>query len=227
MSPSRPNPLVELAITIVAPSLVLMYGTRHLGTLPALGLALAFPVFWGVREGLRRRKVNWMAVIGIVSALLTGTFGLLQLDSFWFAVKEGAVSGFIAVVVAVSAWTRRPLIHVIVFDAALMDTARIERALDARGSRVAFEAALRQGTLMLAGTFVFSAVANYLLARWIITETAGTEAFNVQLGRLTALSYPLIALPSLALMAALLWWLMRRFERLTGLTMGEIFGSPH
>lgn len=225
MTPARPNPLVELAITIVAPSLVLMYATPHLGSLPSLGLALAFPVFWGVREGVRRRKVNWMAMIGIVSALLTGGIGLLQLDSGWFAIKEGAVSGLIGLVVAASAWTRRPLIHALVFDAALMDTARIERSLDERRNRPAFESALRAGTLMLAGTFLFSAAANYALARWIVTADAGTDAFNQQLGRLTLLSYPLIALPSLAMMAGLLWWLMKRFEHLTGLTMAELFGS--
>lgn len=226
VTPARPNPLVELAITIIAPSLVLMYGSDRLGTLPALGLALAFPVFWGVREGLRRRKVNWMAMIGIVSALLTGGIGLLQLDSGWFAIKEGAVSGFIGVVVAASAWTRRPLIHALVFDAALMDTARIEQALDQRGNRPAFEAALRSGTLALAATFAFAAVANYALARWVVTADAGSSAFNEQLGRLTLLSYPLIALPSLLMMAGLLWWLMRRFERMTGLTMGELFAAP-
>lgn len=205
--------------------MVLMYGTERLGTLPALGVALAFPVFWGVREGIRRRKINWMAVIGIVSALLTGGIGLMQLDSGWFAIKEGAVSGLIGLVVAVSAFTQRPLIHALVFDAALMDTARIEGALKERGNRPAFEAALRTGTLMLAGTFVFSAVANYALARWIVTSPAGTPDFNEQLGRMTLLSYPLIALPSLALMAGLLWWLVRRAGQLTGLSMADLFGG--
>lgn len=205
--------------------MVLMYGTERLGTLPALGVALAFPVFWGVREGIRRRKINWMAVIGIVSALLTGGIGLMQLDSGWFAIKEGAVSGLIGLVVAVSAFTRRPLIHALVFDASLMDTARIEGALKERGNRPAFEAALRTGTLMLAGTFAFSAAANYALARWIVTSPAGTPDFNEQLGRMTLLSYPLIALPSLALMAGLLWWLVRRAGQLTGLSMADLFGG--
>jgi hypothetical protein len=65
------------------------------GPTAALLLALAFPVVWGVREGLQRRKVSAMAVLGVVSTLLTGGIGLLKVDPFWLAVKEAAVPGLI------------------------------------------------------------------------------------------------------------------------------------
>ena len=104
----------------------------------------------------------------------------------------------------------------------LFDVERVTAALQARGNERAFSTCLRQGTVMLAGTFFFSAVANYLLARWVVTSPAGTEAFNQELGRLTLLSYPVIAIPSTLMMMALLWWLARQARALTGLDMGDM-----
>jgi hypothetical protein len=35
-------------------------------------LAWPFPIGWGLWEGWRRRKLSWLAVLGVVSTLLTG-----------------------------------------------------------------------------------------------------------------------------------------------------------
>jgi hypothetical protein len=121
-----------------------------------------------------------------------------------------------------SNWTRWPLIRIFVFNPALFDVERIERALAERGTTVAFEMRLRTGTVLLAGTFFFSAAMNWTLARWIVTSPAGTEAFNAELGRLTLLSYPAIALPSMAMMITLMFWLARGAKQLTGLELGQM-----
>ncbi|MEY3294516.1 MAG: hypothetical protein RLZZ451_564 [Pseudomonadota bacterium] len=221
---AKPNPLLEIGITILLPAIVLMQlsSAERLGPLRALLLALAFPLAWGLWDALKRRKLNWMAVLGVVSTLLTGGIGLLALDAGWLAIKEAAVPGLIGLVVLGSVWAKRPLIHLLVFNASLFDVERVTAALQARGNERAFSTCLRQGTVMLAGTFFFSAVANYLLARWVVTSPAGTEAFNQELGRLTLLSYPVIAIPSTLMMMALLWWLARQARALTGLDMGDM-----
>ena len=226
-APSRPangNPLLELGITVVLPAIVLMQlsSAERLGPLRALLLALAFPLAWGLWDALKRRKLNWLAVLGVVSTLLTGGIGLLALDAGWLAIKEAAVPGLIGLVVLGSVWAKRPLIHLLVFNASLFDVERVTAALQTRGNERAFSTCLRQGTVMLAGTFFFSAVANYLLARWVVTSPAGTEAFNQELGRLTLLSYPVIAIPSTLMMMALLWWLARQARALTGLDIGDM-----
>lgn len=223
----KPNPLLEIGITIIVPALVLMQlsSGERLGPIRALLLALAFPVGWGVWEGLKRRKLNWLAVLGVVSTLLTGGIGLLKLDPQWLAVKEAAVPGLIGLAVLGSLWTKTPLIRVLVFNANLFDVERVHAALEVRRNTVPFELRLRTGTLLLAGTFFFSAVANYLLARWVVHSPAGTEAFNQELGRLTLLSYPIIALPSMAMMIGLMFWLARGAKSLTGLELGEMMRS--
>lgn len=224
---NKPNPLLEIGITILVPALVLMQlsGEERLGPVRALLLALAFPVGWGVWEGIKHRKLNWLAVLGVVSTLLTGGIGLLKLDPQWLAVKEAAVPGFIGLVVLGSLWTKKPLIRVLVFNPSLFDVERVHAALEVRKNIVPFELRLRTGTLLLAGTFFFSAVANYVLARWVVVSPAGTEAFNQELGRLTLLSYPVIALPSMAMMIALMFWLARGAKTLTGLELGEMLRS--
>jgi hypothetical protein len=224
---AKPNPLLEIAITILVPALILMKlsGEHRLGTLGALFLALAFPVGWGLWDGWQRRKLNWLSVLGVVSTLLTGGIGLLKLDAQWLAVKEAAVPGLIGLVILGSIWTRTPLIRLLVFNATLFDVTRVNAALAERNNTAAFEARLRTGTALLAGTFFFSAVANYLLSRWVVTSPAGTEAFNEELGRLTLLSYPVIAVPSMLMMMALMFWLARGAKALTGLDLGEMLQS--
>jgi len=88
----KPNPLIELLVTLIIPSLILMKlsGPADLGAVNALLLALAFPLAWGARDLLARRKLNLFAALGLVSILLTGGIGLLQLDTQWLAIKEAA-----------------------------------------------------------------------------------------------------------------------------------------
>jgi len=222
--PAKPNPLFEIVVTIIVPAVILMQlsGDSRLGAMRALLLALAFPVGWGVWDGWRRRKLNWLSVLGVVSTLLTGGIGLLKLDPQWLAVKEAAIPGLIGLVVLGSNWTSWPLIRVLVFNPTLFDVDRVQAALEARRNVVPFELRLRTGTMLLAGTFFFSSVMNYLLARWVVTSPAGTEAFNEELGRLTLLSYPVIAVPSMLMMMALLFWLARGAKALTGLDLGDM-----
>ncbi|HSV69876.1 MAG TPA: VC0807 family protein [Methylibium sp.] len=218
------NPLVEILVSIVIPAVILMKfsDAAHLGSLPALGVALAFPLGWGLWEAWRHRKPSFIAALGIVSTLLTGGIGLLALDARWLAVKEAAVPALIGLAVLVSARTRWPLVKVLVYNPAVIDVPRVERALEERGNAAAFERCLGTATWLVAVTFFFSAVMNYLLARWVVTSPAGTEAFNAELGRLTLLSYPAIALPSMLMMVGVLFYLTRAVRRLTGLTLGQV-----
>ncbi len=230
-SAAKPSPWLELLITIVVPALVLMQlsSASRLGPAGALLLALAFPLGWGARELIRQRKLNLMAAIGVVSTLLTGGIGLLALDPKWLAVKEAAVPGAIGLAVLISARTRYPLVRVLVFNRALFDVERVQQALRERGTETAFEAKLLNATVMLAGTFLFSAVMNYLLARWVVTSPAGSEAFNAELGRMTLLSYPVIAIPSMLMMAGVMFYLARGARRLSGLELEQMLrhaGEP-
>jgi len=224
---AKANPLIELSINIVIPSIILMKwsGPQDLGAVNALLLALAFPLAWGARDLLQRRKINLFAALGLVSILLTGGIGLLQLDTQWLAVKEAAVPGLIGLAVLVSTRTRYPLIRTLLFNPALIDVVRVHERLEARGAVPAFDARLQTATWMLGGTFFFSAAMNYFLATWIVVSPAGSAAFNEELGRLTLLSYPAIALPSMLMMMFVLYYLARGIHELTGLKFTDLLHS--
>ena len=220
---SKPNPMIELSITLIIPSIILMKlsGAEDLGTVNALLLALAFPFSWGVRSLWRERKVNVLAVLGLVSILLTGGIGLLQLDTYWLAVKEATIPGLIGLVMVISAFTSRPLVRVLLYSPALMNIELIQENLHQRGNAIIFEARLKVTTWMLGGSFLFSSAMNYFLATWIVNSPAGTPAFNEELGRMNLLSYPVIALPSMLVMMAVFYYLSRTIYELAGLKLTE------
>ena len=60
------------------------------------------------------------------------------------------------------------------------------------------------------------------LVGWIVTSPTGSAAFNEELGRLTLLSYPMIALPATLMMMAILYYIWRTVHDMTGLTMEEL-----
>lgn len=227
--PAPQSPWLEIAVTILLPSIVLMQasGADALGPKGALLLALAFPLGWGLNSWRQRRGFGTLAAIGVVSTLLTGGMGLLQLDGSWFAVKEAGVSALFGLAVAVSAFTRKPLIHALLLHPNLFDVPRLQAALDARGSTGAFARRMRQATLWLASTFAVSATLNYVLARWLVSSPSGTEAFNAELGRFTLISWPAITLPSLLMSMTLLWWIGRGIQQLAGLHLNDLLhGAP-
>jgi len=223
----KPRPLIDILVSIVIPSLVLMKfsGDHDLGASGALITALAFPLAWGLYELIRFNIKNYIALLGLVSVLLTGSIGLLQLDTQWLAVKEAAIPGLIGVVVLISARLGYPLIKTLLYNPKVLDTERISRILDERGFGKLFEIRLLNATYMLSGTFFFSALMNYLLATWIVTSPTGSEAFNEELGRLTLVSYPVIVIPSMLMMFAIFYFLWRSIHGLTGLKLEEIMAS--
>lgn len=225
---AKPNPLVELAITLLIPSLILMKlsGPDDLGPLNALLLALVFPLAWGLRDLVLQHKFNLLATLGLVSVLLTGGIGLLQLDPKWLAVKEAAIPGIIGLVVLGSTLTRYPLVKTLLYSPAVFDVARVQEQLAARGSVAAFEVRLLRATWMLGGTFFFSAALNYFLATYLVVSPPGSAAFNEELGRLTLLSYPFIALPVTLMMGFVLYYLARVIREMTGLQLADLLHAP-
>jgi hypothetical protein len=157
--------------------------------------------------------------------LLTGSIGLLQLDTQWLAVKEAAIPGLLGIVVLISDRLGYPLIKTLLYNPKILDTERISRILCEQGHDKLFDVRLQNATYMLSGTFFFSAVMNYLLATWIVTSPAGSAAFNEELGQLTLISYPIIVVPSMVMMFAIFYFLWRSIHGFTGLKLEEMMAT--
>lgn len=224
----KPRPFIDLLVSIVIPSVILMKfsGDDKLGATWALIIALAFPICWGVYELVSHKHRNYIALLGVVSVLLTGGIGLLKLDAGWLAIKEAAVPSVIGIGVFVAHKLGYPVIRKLLLNPSIFNVDRIEQELTKRNNKPRFETRLDNANYLFAGTFVFSAVMNYVLAKWIVTSESGTTAFNEELGRMTLLSYPMIAIPSMVMMLCIFFFLWRTIKSLTGLTLEDIMIVP-
>lgn len=222
------NLLLNLACNVVAPSLVLTKGAKMLNLEPKVALvaALAFPLGYGLYDFIQRRNFNFVSAIGFFGTLATGGLGLLKLEPFWFAVKEAVVPSLIGLAVLISQWTKKPLVRSLLFNDQVIDVPRVESALDERGQREAFTRLLNGSSWLLACSFFISAGLNFGLARYLITALPDTPEFNEQLGKMTLWSWPVIVVPSMAIMVVALLRLFKGITRLTGLTMEEIMHQP-
>ena len=112
--------------------------------------------------------------------------------------------------------TRFPLVKTLILNAQLVHIDALYAALAERGNTALFEKRLSQASLIVAGSFFVSSTLNYLLARIILVSPPGTTQFSEELGRMTALSYPVIALPSMVILMAAIWFVFSQVKKLTG-----------
>lgn len=223
-APKKENMLINILMNIVIPTLILtkLSGPHYLGPVWALVTALAFPVGYGLKDFISNKKINFFSALGIVSVLLTGGIGILKLPTEYYAIKEAAIPGLIGLMVLVSTKTRFPLVKTFIYNDTILNVEKISAALKEHGKEDAFEKTLRLGSYLLAGSFFLSSTLNYILAEIIVKSPTGTEAFNIEVGKMNALSFPIIAVPSMIIMVATLMYIFRSIRLLTGLTFEEV-----
>lgn len=221
---TKENPLLNILFSIVIPAIILSkFSTpEKLGVIPGFLIALAFPIGMSLYELIVQKKVSFIAILGFVSILLTGIIGILEIPTQWLAVKEAAVPLLIGIAIFVSQYTKYPLIEKIIYNDKLLKLSLIEEKLNISGQTSRVKKYLQNATYMVSASFLLSAILNFCLTKYIVVSPAGTEAFNQELGKLTALSYPVIALPSTLVMVSALWYLVNRLSKATGLSMEEM-----
>ncbi|MFK7930611.1 MAG: VC0807 family protein [Myxococcota bacterium] len=219
--------LVNLGMNIALPALVLSFGGSWFGWPPWLVLVVGLvgPLGYGGWELVVKKKVNHISVLGLVSVLATGGIGLFELDAGWVAVKEAALPLVLGAVVFGSAFTQRPVVRTFLFDAEILDTERIDEAIAQRSAESDLLRLLKVATFWVAASFALSAVLNYGLASYLIRSPSGSEAFNAELGQLTVWSLPVIVVPSMGITLAVMAWLLKGLQRITGLDLDQLTGN--
>jgi hypothetical protein len=216
--------LINLACNLLIPTLILtkLSGEGYLGIKLAIVVALAFPIIYGVHDFFSRGKLNFFSALGVVSVTLTGGISLMELDAIYIAIKEASIPAIFGVATLLSLKTSQPLIHTFLLNEAILDLQNINQALATNGRTQEFDKLLVNASWILAGSFFLSSLLNYVLAVIILTAEPGTVAFNEQLGKMTALSFPVIALPAMLVLTADLFYLFKGITRLTGIPLEDI-----
>ena len=214
--------MLSLLINIVAPTIIMtrFAGEDKLGAVNALLIALAFPFAYGIYEMARNRKVGWVPILGLVSIAISGGIGLLKLPAEWIAVKEAMIPAILALAILVSAWIGKPLARI--FLDAIIDKDKVYPALEAQGKMDDYARRTSVATWLLAGTFILSAVLNFILATVVVTADGGTQQYTEQIGRMTALSFPVITIPVFITLTGTILYIMSTLSKLTGLEMDEV-----
>ncbi len=222
--PKKHSLLANLAFNIIIPTVILskLSGDDYLGPIYAVVVALAFPIAWGLRDYVSAHKPNFFSILGVISVVLTGGMSLLQLPPQYIAIKEAFIPGLLGLATLISVYTRYPLVRTFLYNDQILQVDKVSAALHAHSATDAFERHLKVASYLVAGSFFLSSLLNYLLAKIILVSAPGSSEFAQELGKMTALSFPVIALPCTLVLAGTLYYLLHNIQKLTQLTLDDI-----
>lgn len=210
--------LGNLAFNIIIPVLIMtnLNGDDRLGPAWSIVAALVFPIVYGLWDLKQSGKVNGFSILGIVSVVLTGGISLLELPAEYIAIKEAAIPAVIGLAVLFTQRTSKPLLKVLVLNEQIVNWENLSKALRDNNKTAEFEQKMAVSSYIVAGSFFLSSALNYILAKMILVSAPGTSAYTEELGRMTALSYPVIVIPSMLMLMGALWYLFSQIKKLTG-----------
>lgn len=224
-SQQQPHPLTDLLLTVILPSLALetLSKPERLGPAWALVVALILPLGFGIYCFIQKRGLNFFSILGLVAVIVTGGLGLLNLNPVWFAVKEAAFPVFLGLAFPLSFYWKKPLVSELLLNPQVVNHTLLTDRLDTVEKVSGFRRLLGQASWALAGTMMLSAVANALLVLYYLKGTTpGTEAYTQAIGRQNWVGFIVIGVPMLGVTMALLFWLLGRLQRLTGLERDDL-----
>jgi len=149
----------------------------------------------------------------------------MKFPPHWVAVKEAAIPLIIGLVVLFSTKTSWQLISKFLYNREIFDIGKIQNKLDSNGLQMQLNRKINKANIFLSFSFFFSAVLNFFLAKFIVQSMPGTAQFNEEIGRMTMLSFPVIALPSVLIMIFIFWYIMSSIKYLTQLSSNEILSE--
>lgn len=221
----KQNPLVNILFNIVVPVVILskFSNDNYLGPKLGLVVALAFPLAYFIWDWRKEHKANFISILGFVSVLLTGIIGVFEFPSELIAYKEASVPLIICLAVLISMKTPYPLVKKLLYNEDLMNMELINSRLSEKDNTKEVDCMLVRASYMVAASFLLSTVLNFGLAKYLIHSPSGTPEFAEEMARMTALSYPVIALPSTIVLVFALFYVYNRLSKLTGLEFEQLF----
>ncbi len=214
----QPGFFGNLIFNIAIPVIIMSYASadEYLGPAWSVVIALSFPLIYGLVELKKTKKVNMFSVLGIVSVLLTGGISLLKLPAEYMAIKEASIPAAIGLAVLITQFTKKPLVKALILNDQLINWNKLNTRLAEKNAEQEFDAKVAVSSYIVASSFFLSSALNYGLAKWILVSEPGTTAYTEELGRMTALSYPVIVIPSMILLIIALVYLFKQISRVTG-----------
>ena len=240
----KENPLTNILINVLIPVLALGKLSTdpnlapeakfyHLGPMWALGIALAFPIGYGLWFLFKYKKLNFFSVLGLASVLLTGGLTLFlwnedgSVDSsapILFGLKEASIPFILGIAVLVSHWTKTPLLNTFFYNDQIFDIKRITAKIEEDSQQVPYRKLLFNCTLIFASSFLISTVLNFFLAQHFLgpdkvdyTAENARQLYNEAVSSITWVGFVVIGLPIMGFLAGCMFYLLKGLRQLTGL----------
>jgi hypothetical protein len=229
--PNKPNnPFVELIFNVVIPTLIMTKGTKYLGN-PTLSLlvALCFPLGFLIFDLYKNKKWNFFAIVGLASILLTGGLALFKVPYDWYPWKEALVPLLIGFFVFYSSFTVRPLIHMILFNPAMIDTEKLEGVMQDVAIKGDINRHLKFSTIYFSLSFFLSSILNYVLAIRVflpiskdLSMAMQEQMLNDQIAEMHIKANLVIVLPCMVATVLVLIYLFHGLKKICGLGMNDL-----
>ena len=212
------NQFINLLCNIILPSFILikLSSENYLGAFWGLIIALSFPITYGIYDFIIRKDVNIISIFGFMSTLLTGLISFVEADKVWIIVKETSIPLLIAIFMLV--FKKKGLI----FFKELFSQIINKEAILTRITPRQYDSIWTKYYSAMIIPFIISACLNFILAYLIIESQPGTSSYNAEIGKMTALSFPVIALPSMIILVIIMIFLFKEIGYKTGLKFEEI-----
>ena len=231
--PTKPDSsqgFANIFFSVLIPVLILNKGSKYgLTPIQSLGIALAFPLFFGLYSLIKEKKMNYIALLGLLNVMSSGILTVLALGGIWFAIKEAVFPLLIGVFVYVSSFSPKPFFQSMFLNPAAFDVKRLWNSLDTAEKKDQFLTTMKKATQGLSISFLLSAILNFSLAFVIfkplpdeLTEIEKQDLLNTQLSQMTMYSFVVIMIPILIVVSAVLYLAFKKTTKITGLTLEDL-----
>ena len=232
------NPLANIMVNILIPVIALSWLSKdgdkvwHVGPINGMIIAVLLPTAYFIWHFIKTRKINFYSILGAAGVTLTGSItwyawntdgSIKENAALLFAVKEAAIPLLFGITILYSHRTSKPLVGVFLLNPDILDIARIEAAANSNNHWGAYQKIRWQGTWMLAGSLLLSAVLNFVLAIYLLSGKADPVSYNAAVGKLTWVGFLVIGIPLMVIMMSGLFYLIRKISEVTGLPKEEVF----
>ena len=237
--------LINVLLSVLAPVLILEKCSGSggawydWGTMWALVVALSLPIGCGIYSVVSQRRVEPLAVFGLLGTLLTGVVSMyansgageaIRPDTpWWYAGKELMVATMLAGAVLVTARGRSSLLRAFVYSEALYDIPLIEQKVQELGCTDDYRRLELQGSRLMAASLLGSGLANFGLSLYFLLPVLKLPAadqalaYNQAVGGMHWWGFVVIGVPLMVTLVAVMRFLARRLQALTGLPSDRIF----
>ena len=235
------NSLVDMLVNVMIPVFILSAMSKeegklwHLGPKWAMIIALILPLSYGIWHFIKNKKFNLFSSIGLIAILLTGliTMYLFYNDAarqhvgIIFGIKEAIVPLVIGTLFIITHKKNAPLLNTFLYNDAIFDVPRIEKAVDEKQTDKGYKALLWKCSLIMFISFCFSAAANLFLSIYFFQDLNPDIAtwkvdYNVIVGKITGWGFAVIGGPFFIVMAFILFSLLKGLRKITGLENDDI-----